>query len=107
MSPYMISFDHEWRAIVVSIRGTYSAADVLVDLSIDLDVLEPYQDEESGRIMFVHSGILGTAKNIYNEIIADQHLANILLDENSAYADYGIVVCGHSLGAVSIITCSE
>ncbi|EGF83960.1 hypothetical protein BATDEDRAFT_84675 [Batrachochytrium dendrobatidis JAM81] len=99
MSPYMISFDHEWRAIVVSIRGTYSAADVLVDLSIDLDVLEPYQDEESGRIMFVHSGILGTAKNIYNEIIADQHLANILLDENSAYADYGIVVCGHSLGA--------
>ncbi|KAH6590894.1 hypothetical protein BASA50_008895 [Batrachochytrium salamandrivorans] len=99
MSPYMISFDHEWRAIVVSIRGTHSAADVLVDLSIDLDVLEPVQDEKEGKIMFVHSGILGTARNIYNEIVTDQHLANILLDENSAYADYGIVVCGHSLGA--------
>ncbi|KAI8926576.1 hypothetical protein BC831DRAFT_504386 [Entophlyctis helioformis] len=103
VSPYLISFDHDWRSIVISVRGTYSAADVLVDLSIDLDVLDPFDSTTRGQVMFVHKGMLRTAKHIIDEIMADQHLVKHLLDPLSPYADYGIVVCGHSLGAGSLL----
>eukprot|EP00842_Homolaphlyctis_polyrhiza_P002976 jgi/Hompol1/367/HPOL_002148-RA len=75
MSPYMISFDHDWNAIVIAIRGTYSAADVLVDLCIDLDALPTLEEADHGRVVFVHSGMLRAAENIHREIDKDQHLS--------------------------------
>ena len=50
-APFLISYDHDWKAVVVSIRGTYSAIDVLVDLKIDLEPLDASQPEG-----MVHSG---------------------------------------------------
>ena len=99
VSPYLVSFDHEWKAIVISIRGTNSTADILVDLSYSLEQLEPIDDAESGRVMFVHSGMLKAARNVVKEILKDKLLSEHLLDPKSPYASYGIVVCGHSLGA--------
>jgi hypothetical protein len=53
--PYIVSYDHEWKAIVISMRGTFSAIDVLVDLNIDLEPLIP-----DSTLLLAHSG------NIYS-----------------------------------------
>ncbi|KAI8914498.1 Alpha/Beta hydrolase protein, partial [Gorgonomyces haynaldii] len=89
-SPFMISFDHDWKAIVIAIRGTNSAVDVLVDLKIDLAPLE------TGTPFMAHSGMLETARNIVRKLLDENFLETYRSDE---YKNYRIVVCGHSLGA--------
>lgn len=44
MTPYCVLVDHEWRCVVISIRGTMSLEDCLCDLHA-----EPVHMEESGR----------------------------------------------------------
>lgn len=51
--PYIVSYDHDWQSVVISMRGTFSAVDLLVDLKIDLEPLE-----EGNQILLAHSGIL-------------------------------------------------
>ena len=92
-SPFMITYDHDWRSIVISIRGTYSTADTLVDLKFDLEPLEKDNNQ-----LLVHSGIFKTAKNIFKYLIQDQVLEKYRVNH---FKNYRIVVCGHSLGAVS------
>lgn len=94
-APFLISYDHEWRAIVISIRGTFSALDVLVDLKIDLEAL----DEQTPHLL-AHSGMLKTARNIISHLNRDNIIEKYMTD---AYKSYHIVVCGHSLGAVICI----
>ncbi|KAI8896234.1 hypothetical protein BC833DRAFT_109717 [Globomyces pollinis-pini] len=95
-SPYLVSLDHDWNSIVIAIRGTYSAADVIVDLKLDPEILdEDLPDPESYQ---VHSGFLRTAKNIVADILSNHILENIMGNRDSRVSKYSIVVCGHSLG---------
>ncbi|KAJ3356691.1 hypothetical protein HDU91_005510 [Kappamyces sp. JEL0680] len=99
-SPYLIFMDHVWKTVVIAIRGTKSAADVLVDLKISGARL----DSSLGAEYRVHSGFLETAKNIFASIRESQILDRII--ENPDYAEYRIVLSGHSLGAAvaSLVT---
>ena len=96
-APYLVSVDHDWNAIVIAIRGTMSIADLLVDVTLAMDLLDvdlPHPEKYK-----VHSGMLRTAKNIVIEIMEHQVLEK-LFAKNSRLSRYHIVVCGHSLGAV-------
>ncbi|KAJ3255253.1 hypothetical protein HK103_006396 [Boothiomyces macroporosus] len=103
-SPYMISLDHDWSSIVIAIRGTYSAADILVDLQFDPVILD--EDLDGAENYLVHSGFKKTALNIVKEICDKELLDKILKSSNQRESQYQIVVCGHSLGAgvASLVT---
>ncbi|KAJ3274723.1 hypothetical protein HDV01_002245 [Terramyces sp. JEL0728] len=96
-SPYMISLDHDWSSIVIAIRGTYSAADILVDLQFDPVILD--EDLDNAEKYLVHSGFKKTALNIVKEICDNQLLDKIIKNDHQKESQYQIVVCGHSLGA--------
>ncbi|KAJ1551716.1 hypothetical protein HK096_003573 [Nowakowskiella sp. JEL0078] len=98
--PFYIAFDHEVEAVVVSIRGTYSAADVLSDLKFDLTAinLEGLRERGISPIQMTHSGMFKSAEYILQDVDLEK-LKSILLDNDSEYYGYRLVVCGHSLGA--------
>lgn len=97
-SPYLIARDDEWKVIVISIRGTYSAADWLVDLTIE-SVMIPIPELGDDKIHLTHGGILRTAKNILRQLQENDTLSNIMKDPSTL--GYDIIVAGHSLGAVT------
>ncbi|KAJ3264488.1 hypothetical protein HDU77_008349 [Chytriomyces hyalinus] len=101
-SPYLVCLDHEMRQVVVAIRGTMSTADVLVDLNCDLVNLTIPQETPEGAPAEpirtkTHNGMLQTAMHIKQDITG--LLEGLVMDPESEYRQYGIVVCGHSLGA--------
>ena len=85
---FMIFTDHDSRSIVLAIRGTYSLADVIVDVICD---------EEEFLDGFAHRGILRGAKKILEES------QDTLKETFETYPDYRLVVTGHSLGAGTAI----
>ncbi|KAI9203524.1 Alpha/Beta hydrolase protein [Polychytrium aggregatum] len=96
-SPYMIIFDHEWQCVVIAIRGTYSITDILVDMHFaeaPLDIPELPEGKHG-----CHPGMLRTSLNILEDITKEDRLRKILLDPDSEYSHYNLVVTGHSLGA--------
>ena len=95
-APFMISYDHDWKCIVISIRGTYSTADFLVDLKFDLVQLDPDGD----NTLMAHSGMLETAKNLLMCLDQQQVLQKY---RSGKYVNYRVVICGHSLGGVNLL----
>ncbi|KAI9352113.1 hypothetical protein BDR26DRAFT_850366 [Obelidium mucronatum] len=101
-SPYMVCLDHDKKMVVVAVRGTMSTADVLVDLICDLEPLNIPQQASDGTWLppihsKTHAGISQTAKHITQEVTG--LLESLVLDPQSEYKEYGILLCGHSLGA--------
>jgi predicted lipase len=99
-SPFLVSVDHDWNTIVIAIRGTYSASDILVDLNLETEILD--LDLESPELYKVHSGFYKSALNIVKDILENQVLEKNLKGKSVRESSYQIVVCGHSLGAVKI-----
>lgn len=99
--PYMIVLDHEWESIVIAIRGTFSAADILVDLNLDVVVLDMPELVDAPAQM-THSGMLRSAKNILSDIL-EKDLLSPLRAQDTPYSHYRVVVTGHSLGAVKYL----
>ncbi|KAJ3197750.1 hypothetical protein HDU82_001382 [Entophlyctis luteolus] len=97
-SPYLIVHDVETDSIVIAIRGTYSAADVLVDLKFDVTKIS-IPDCEGDDDHLAHSGFLNTAMNIVGDIKRLNILHPLLNDPNSEFYGFSLVVTGHSLGA--------
>ncbi|KAJ3119280.1 hypothetical protein HK098_005617 [Nowakowskiella sp. JEL0407] len=103
--PFVVVFDHDVEVIVVSIRGTYSLADIFSDFKFDLKGvwIEELRNAGgggvgNGALQSVHDGMLKSAENVLKEIDVEQ-LKKLLLDPNSVYFGYRLVVCGHSMGA--------
>lgn len=96
-SPFLITKDHKWKCVVISIRGTYSAADWLVDLQIEPEAI-PIPELGPDKRHYTHKGIYFTAKNILRELKENDRLRKIL--DDPALDGYEVVVTGHSLGAV-------
>jgi hypothetical protein len=98
-SPFYIARDEKWKVVVVSIRGTYSAADWLVDLQIGQEPI-PIPELGPNKRHFTHKGIMRTSKNILRQLRENDRLKRMIDDPKSPTFGYDIVVNGHSLGSV-------
>ncbi|KAL7567944.1 hypothetical protein ACA910_019654 [Epithemia clementina (nom. ined.)] len=102
-NPYCILLDHEWKCVVVSIRGTFSLEDCVTDV-----LIEPERLDEMGREygfdaehQYCHGGVLLWVRNIYRDLQNHQILEKLLLEDNALYPNYSLRLVGHSLGAAA------
>lgn len=86
---YFIVRERKQKKIVLCIRGTLSANDVLTDLCCTGEVFETGVK----GIHKSHHGMLEAARGVAE--VAQQYVA----DELDAHPDYSLVLVGHSLGA--------
>mmetsp|Transcript_31919 Transcript_31919/g.65102 ORF Transcript_31919/g.65102 Transcript_31919/m.65102 type:complete len:841 (-) Transcript_31919:700-3222(-) len=97
---YAILADEVAKAIVISVRGTLSLEDVVVDLQC-----LPQELSEVGRKCdfegsghYCHSGILSRGKWMYEDI-RKRRILHEVFSRGSPYENYDLVIVGHSLGA--------
>ncbi|KAM0255603.1 hypothetical protein ACHAQJ_005607 [Trichoderma viride] len=89
---HYISLDHAAKAVVLACRGTLGFEDVLADLTCDYDRLV-----WKSKGYLVHKGIHASARRL---LYGDDGRVLITLQEAlNEFPDYGLVLCGHSLGA--------
>lgn len=88
---HYISLDHESKAVVLACRGTLGFEDVLADMTCDYDILA-----WKGKSYKVHKGIHASARRLLYG--ADGKVLQMLKVALEEFEDYGLVLCGHSLG---------
>ncbi|KPM39294.1 hypothetical protein AK830_g7273 [Neonectria ditissima] len=88
---HYISLDHEARTVVLACRGTLGFEDVLADLLCDYDVLT-----WRGRAYKVHKGVHASARRLLYG--GDGRVLVTIREALLEFPDYGLVLCGHSLG---------
>ena len=88
---HYISLDHESKAVVLACRGTLGFEDVLADMTCDYDNL--VWKRKSYK---VHKGIHASARRLLYG--ADGKVLQTLKMALEEFEDYGLVLCGHSLG---------
>lgn len=103
-TPFVVLADHQSKNVVITIRGSASLLDLITDLSlnserfsVDVDtdpILREDHTLDDGEVR-VHRGMLNGARYVYNTIKAQRILDDLFL----LNPGYGLVVCGHSLGA--------
>lgn len=88
---HYLSLDHESKAVVLTLRGTWGFEDILTDMTCDYDELQWL-----GRTWQVHKGMHASARRLL-EGGSGRVMATIkaALEE---FSDYGVIFCGHSLG---------
>uniref|UniRef100_A0A1I7STQ4 sn-1-specific diacylglycerol lipase n=1 Tax=Bursaphelenchus xylophilus TaxID=6326 RepID=A0A1I7STQ4_BURXY len=103
--PFVVLADHRTNSIVITIRGSASVLDLVTDLSlseevfsVDVDsdpILKEDRELDSTGDVRVHRGMLNSARYVFNTLKKYQ----VLEDLKDLHPDYGLIVCGHSLGA--------
>ncbi|KAF5011786.1 hypothetical protein FDECE_2120 [Fusarium decemcellulare] len=88
---HYISLDHDAKAVVLACRGTLGFEDVLADMTCDYDVLT-----WRGRGHKVHKGVHASARRLLYG--GDRRVLVTLREALLEFPDYGLVLCGHSLG---------
>ncbi|CEI61199.1 hypothetical protein FVEN_g6071 [Fusarium venenatum] len=88
---HYISLDHDAKAVVLACRGTLGFEDVLADMTCDYDVLT-----WRGRGHKVHKGVHASARRLLYG--GDRRVLLTLREALLEFPDYGLVLCGHSLG---------
>lgn len=88
---HYISLDHEAKAVVLACRGTLGFEDVLADLTCEYDKLT-----WKNREYKVHKGVHASARRIL--FGGDGKVLITLQEALREFDDYGLVLCGHSLG---------
>lgn len=89
---HYISLDHAAKAVILACRGTMGFEDVLADLTCDYDRLV-----WRGKGYRVHKGIHASARRLLYG--GDGRVLLTLKEALREFPDYGLVLCGHSLGA--------
>ncbi|PYI25339.1 lipase [Aspergillus indologenus CBS 114.80] len=88
---HYLFLDHESKAVVLTLRGTWGFEDILTDMTCEYDDLE-----WQGRNWKVHKGMHASAKRLLmgggGRVMLTIRAA---LEE---FPEYGLVLCGHSLG---------
>ncbi|KAJ1324287.1 sn1-specific diacylglycerol lipase [Microdochium nivale] len=88
---HTIAVDAESKAVVLACRGTLGFDDVLVDMMCDYDELT-----WRGKSYKVHKGIHASARRLLYG--GDGRVLLTLKEALEEFPDYGLVLCGHSLG---------
>ncbi|KAI9808464.1 MAG: hypothetical protein M1826_004140 [Phylliscum demangeonii] len=89
---HFVSLDHASRAVVFTCRGTLGFEDVLTDMVCEYDGLR-----WRGQTYTVHKGIHASARRLLHGPRSRVLLATIRA-ALVQHPDYGLVLCGHSLG---------
>lgn len=68
--PYCIVIDHKWQSVVVSIRGTLSLEDCVVDVLLDPEPLDElgYEYGFDSVEQYCHSGVVACVKYIMRDL---------------------------------------
>ena len=88
---HYLSIDHESKAVVLTLRGTWGFEDILTDMTCDYDDLE-----WQGKNWKVHKGMHASAKRLLEG--GGGRVMITLRAALEEFPDYGVVLCGHSLG---------
>lgn len=88
---HFVSIDHDFKAVVLTCRGTLGIQDVLTDMICDYDDLVWH-----GATYKVHRGILASARRLTSG--PGSRVFATLKHAMDEYPDYGLVMTGHSLG---------
>lgn len=88
---HYLSIDHDSKAVVLTLRGTWGFEDILTDMTCDYDDLE-----WQGKSWKVHKGMHASAKRLLEG--GGGRVMITLRAALEEYKDYGVVLCGHSLG---------
>ncbi|KAJ6113322.1 hypothetical protein N7523_006639 [Penicillium sp. IBT 18751x] len=88
---HYLSIDHESKAVVLTLRGTWGFEDILTDMTCDYDDLE-----WQGKNWKVHKGMHASAKRLLEG--GGGRVMITLRAALEEFTDYGVVLCGHSLG---------
>ncbi|KAI8067595.1 hypothetical protein BC940DRAFT_326388 [Gongronella butleri] len=90
---HYVTVDHHTKSIVLTCRGTFGLSDVLTDLSFT------YRDftlpSDPNRHFQAHDGMLDAAQLLAKE---KGKVYQVVRDGLEQFPDYGLVLCGHSLG---------
>ncbi|ORX55765.1 hypothetical protein DM01DRAFT_1362648 [Hesseltinella vesiculosa] len=90
---HYVTVDHHTKSIVLTCRGTLGLSDVLTDLSFT------YRDfalpTDPDRHFQAHDGMLDAAQLLAKE---KGKVYQVVRDGLARFPDYGLVLCGHSLG---------
>lgn len=87
-----VAIDHSIKAVVLSCRGSLGLSDILVDLTC---TYEPLVVEHGlpNASYYVHSGMFNSATQLQRGTV---HAT--IREALESFSDYGLVLCGHSLG---------
>lgn len=88
---HFISIDDDSKAVVLTCRGTLGFEDVLTDMTCDYDDLV-----WQGQCYTVHKGIHASARRLLGG--SGSRVMATIRATLEQYPDYGLVLCGHSLG---------
>lgn len=88
---HFVSIDHKAKAVVLTIRGTLGIEDILTDLTCDYEIMEWSNDKWKA-----HGGMLRCAQILKRR--TSRVLSTIRQALESMGEEYGLVICGHSLG---------
>jgi sn1-specific diacylglycerol lipase len=100
-TPYCIIIDHKWQSVVLSIRGSLTLEDCIVDV-----LLDPSPLDELGRVygfegtgQYCHGGVLECTHWLHDDLMKHRILSTLLLGDTAKYPNYTLRIVGHSLGA--------
>ncbi|KAH8158522.1 hypothetical protein CIB48_g9727 [Xylaria polymorpha] len=88
---HTVALDEESKAVVLTCRGTLGFEDVLADMMCEYDDLT-----WRGKAYKVHKGIHASARRLLYG--GDGRVLITIKAALEEYPDYGLVLCGHSLG---------
>lgn len=88
---HFVSIDHSAKAVVLTIRGTLGIEDILTDLTCDYETMEWNNQKWNA-----HGGMLRCAQILKRR--TSRVLTTIREALESLGEEYGLVICGHSLG---------
>ncbi len=88
---HFISIDDDSKAVVLTCRGTLGFEDVLTDMTCDYDDIL-----WQGQRYKVHKGIHASARRLLGG--SGSRIMATIRATLEQYPDYGLVICGHSLG---------
>ncbi|KWU45680.1 alpha/beta-hydrolase [Rhodotorula sp. JG-1b] len=87
-----VAVDHSVKAVVLACRGSLGLADILTDLTCSYEPI-PIPDGDPDGTYYVHSGMYCSSTTLQRGTVHD-----VIADALAKYPEYGLVLCGHSLG---------
>eukprot|EP00581_Thalassiosira_minuscula_P017688 CAMPEP_0183719448 /NCGR_PEP_ID=MMETSP0737-20130205/12381_1 /TAXON_ID=385413 /ORGANISM="Thalassiosira miniscula, Strain CCMP1093" /LENGTH=920 /DNA_ID=CAMNT_0025949167 /DNA_START=269 /DNA_END=3028 /DNA_ORIENTATION=- len=100
-TPYCIIIDRKWKSIVVSIRGSLTLEDCVVDVLLDPSPLDGLGEKYgfNGAGQYCHGGVVECANWLHDDLMRHKILQGLLLGDTAQYPGYSLRIVGHSLGA--------